>query len=381
VWLNYGDDRVADMPPKLTHRKKLGRRKILKLLLAFLGVVVLLLARDALLQWTVRDPGRSPDLQIGTTFIKINAEHLGLDWRSAYKEIINDVGIKQIRIPIFWDQLEREPGKFDWVDLDWQMQEAAKANAQVMLVVGHRVPRYPECYAPPWTKELDDAAFKRSLLSMTETVVKHYRDHPALGAWQVENEPLAKILGKIWGDGACREISHLVREEVQWVRRWADGRSDGRRIPTVVTYANAPWFVSQLRQTLTFGSDVVGMTLFNKLYFRSPVFTGYVEMFRLGPIATLRLAYQRSLIARNHQELWIAEMQAEPWGPDGPYKFDDPADAAVTMNPDRLRQTWDYAVQGGASRIYLWGIEWCLSERDRGRRPMLDAVKGLVATQ
>ena len=83
------------------------------------------------------------DLNIGTTFIKINAEHLGLDWRSAYQEIITDIGIKQIRIPIFWDQLEREPGKFDWVDLDWQMQEAAKAKAQVMLVVGHRVPRSP----------------------------------------------------------------------------------------------------------------------------------------------------------------------------------------------------------------------------------------------
>jgi hypothetical protein len=374
VWLNYGDDRFIDMRPKLT------RRRILKWLLAFLGAIVLLCARDVILQWTVRDPGRSPDLQIGTTFIKINAEHLGLDWRSAYQEILTDIGIKQIRIPIFWDQLEREPGKFDWADLDWQMQEAAKANAQVMLVVGHRVPRYPECYAPDWTKGLDEAAFRRSLFTMTETVVQHYRDHAALSAWQVENEPLAKILGKIWGDGSCREISHWVREEVQLVRRLADGRLDGRRIPTVVTYANAPWFVSQLRETLTFRSDVVAMTLFNKLYFRSPVFTGYIEMFKLGPIATLRLAYQRSVIVKNRQALWIAEMQAEPWGPDGPYKFDRPEDAAVTMNPDRLRQTWDYAVNGGASRVYLWGVEWCLSERDRGRSQMLEAVKGLVKT-
>ncbi len=360
-------------------RPKLTRRKILKWLLAFLGAIVLICARDAILQWTVRDPGRSPDLQIGTTFIKINAEHLGLDWRSAYQEILTDIGIKQIRIPIFWDQLEREPGKFDWADLDWQMQKAAKANAQVMLVVGHRVPRYPECYAPGWTTGLDEAAFKRSLFAMTETVVQHYRDHPALGAWQVENEPLAKILGKIWGDGSCREIVPWMREEVQLVRRLADGRSDGRRIPTVVTYANAPWPAAQLRKTLTFESDVVAMTLFNKLYFRSPVFTGYIEMFKLGPIATLRLAYQRSLITKNKQELWIAEMQAEPWGPDGPYKFDKPEDADVTMNPVRLQQTWDYAVNGGASRVYLWGVEWCLSERDRGRRQMLDAVKGLVA--
>jgi Cellulase (glycosyl hydrolase family 5) len=351
---------------------KLSRRKFVKFFIPLLLIIFLVYSKDAILQWTVRDPRRSPDLQIGTTFIKINAEHLGLDWRSAYKEILNDIGIKQIRIPIFWDQLEREPGKFDWADLDWQMQEAAKAKAQVMLVVGHRVPRYPECYAPDWSKGLDDAAFKRSLFTMTETVVKHYHDHPALGAWQVENEPLAKIMGKIWGDGTCREISHLVREEVQLVRRLDAGRR------TVVTYAFTPWTAAQVRETLKFDSDVVAMTLFNKLYFRSPFYTGYIEMFKLGPLSPLRLAYQRSLIAKNHQELWIAEMQAEPWGPDGPYKFDKPGDADVTMNPARLRETWDYAVRGGASRIYLWGAEWWLSERDHGRKAMLDAVKGLM---
>jgi hypothetical protein len=353
---------------------KLTRRKILKFFIAFLFAIFLMFARNAIWQWTVRDPGRSPDLEIGTTFIKINAEDLGLDWRSAYKEILTDIGFKQIRIPIFWNQLEREPGKFDWADLDWQMQEAAKANAHVMLVVGHRVPRYPECYAPDWTKPFDDAAFKRSLFTMTETVVKHYRDHPALGAWQVENEPEAKIMGKIWGDGTCREIAHLVREEVQLVRRL-----NVRRIKIVVTYAFAPWTASQLHRSLEFDSDVVAITLFNKLYFRSPFYTGYLEMFKLGPLSPLRLGYQRSVIAKNDQELWVAEMQAEPWGPDGPYKFDKPEDAYMTMNPARLRETWDYAVNGGASRVYLWGAEWWLSERDRGRSQMLDAVKGLVA--
>jgi hypothetical protein len=353
---------------------KLTRCRLLKFFISFLLVILLAYSKDAILQWTVRDPGRSANLQIGTTFIKINAEHLGLDWRSAYKEILTDIGIKQIRIPIFWDQLEREPGKFDWVDLDWQMQEAAKANAQVMLVVGHRVPRYPECYAPDWTKGLDDAAFKRSLFTMTETVVKHYRDHPALGAWQVENEPEAKIMGKIWGDGTCREISHLVREEVQLVRRL-----NMRRIKIVVTYAFTPWTAAQVRKTLKFDSDVVAMTLFNKLYFRSPFYTGYLEMFKLGPLSPLRLGYQRSLIKKNEQELWIAEMQAEPWGPDGPYKFDQPEDADITMNPARLRETWDYAVNGGASRVYLWGAEWWLAERNQNRRQILDAVKRLVA--
>lgn len=345
------------------------KRKAATLVLAFLFTLLLLWSRDAFLQWTVREPGQSPELKIGATFIKINAEHLGLDWRSAYREIIDDIGIKYVRIPIFWDQLERAPGRFDWIDLDWQMQQAETSNVKVMLVVGHRVPRYPECYAPDWTQNLSEAEFRRSLFSMTETVVEHFKDHPALDAWQVENEPLAKILGTIWGGEHCREISQWVREEVQIVKRL-----DGNK-PTIVTYAFTPWPASQLHETIKFGSDIVAITLFNKVFFRSPVFNGYVEMFRLGPLAPLRLAYQRSLVKRNRQDFWVAEMQAEPWGPKGPYEFENPDDAYLSMNPQRLKQTWDYAARSGASRIYLWGAEWWLSERNKGNSTMLELVK------
>jgi hypothetical protein len=346
------------------------KRSMLYLGAFFLGLL-LLFSRDALWQWTVPNPTPA-NVQVGTTFIKINAEHLGLDWRSAYREIINDIGIKQIRIPIFWDQLESKPGQFDWVDLDWQMQQAAAGNAKVVLVVGHRVPRYPECYAPGWSKSLDEVEFARSLFAMTTAVVTHFRNHPALDAWQVENEPLAKILGTIWGDGSCREIAHLVKSEVSLVKQLDPQH------PTIVTYAFTPWPASQLRQTIDFKSDIVGITLFNKLFFRSPFFTGYIEMFKLGPLSPLRLAYQRSLVKQHHQDFWVAEMQAEPWGPKGPYEFDKPEDTYITMNPTRLRETWDYALQGGASRVYLWGAEWWLQERDRGRSAMLDAVKRLI---
>ncbi|WP_156518550.1 hypothetical protein [Phormidesmis priestleyi] len=49
------------------------------------------------------------------------------------------------------------------------------------------------------------------------------------------------------------------------------------------------------------------------------------------------------------------------------------------MNPDRLTETWNYATRSGISRIYLWGAEWWLSERNKGNSSMLNAVKELVA--
>ncbi len=356
----------------MTIKRRRLKTVVVRLLGSFLLVLLLLFSRDFLLQWTVNDPGIPNDLKVGTTFIQINAEALGLNWKAAYREIINDIGIKQIRIPIFWDQIEPKPGIFDWKTLDWQMQEATNAKAKILLVVGHRVPRYPECYAPDWTRSLNAQDFKLALFKMTAAAVLHFKVHPSLEAWQVENEPLAKILGKIWGGENCREVTPLVAEEVKLVR------SLDQSHPTIVTFAFSPWMTSQLRQTLDFDSDVVAITLFNKVFFRSPVFNGYVEMFKMGFFSPLRLAYQRAIAHQKGKPFWVAEMQAEPWGPDGPYKFDHPADAYLSMNADRLTETWNYAARSGISRIYLWGAEWWLSERNKGNSSMLEAVKKRV---
>lgn len=350
--------------------KSRRKKPLLRLLIAALVTLFLLVFQDFLLQWTVKDPGVAR-VEPGATFIHINAEALGLDWQAAYREIIHDIGIKQIRIPIFWDQIEPTPGQFNWENLDWQMAEAAKAKASVLLVVGHRVPRYPECYAPAWTQTMDDRQFKQALFSMITATVTHFKDHPALTAWQVENEPLAKIVGTIWGGQDCREIAPWVAEEVKLVRS-LDPR------PTVVTYAFTPWMASQLRQTLKADSDVIAITLFNKVYFRSFFYTGYVEMFKLGLLAPLRLAYQRAIAAHHHKDFWVAELQAEPWGPDGPYQFDRPEDAYLSINADRLQETWNYATQAGVAKLYFWGIEWWLSERNQGNTSMLDAGQALI---
>ncbi|MBW4538083.1 MAG: cellulase family glycosylhydrolase [Myxacorys chilensis ATA2-1-KO14] len=348
------------------------KKTLIKVLLPFGLTLLLIFSKDFLLQYTVQNPGPANRVEIGATFIQMNAEALNLDWKAAYKEIINDLGINHVRIPVFWDQIESAPGIFNWSAIDWQMKEAAKANANVLLVVGHRVPRYPECYAPAWTQNFNDQEFKQSLLNMIEATVLHLKDYPALEAWQIENEPLAKILGKIWGGQTCREVAPFMTEEIKFVR------SLDPTHPTVVTFATTPWMASQLRQTLKFDSDVIAVTLFNKLFFRSPVFNGYVEMFKLGFISPLRLAYQKAVAEHQGKQFWIAELQAEPWGPDGPYQFEHPEDAYLSMNPERLTETWTYAMQAGISKLYFWGAEWWLAERNKGNAVMLNAVKKLM---
>lgn len=358
------------MPPTL---KRLNHRAIRKIILLFVLTLLLTFSSDALLQWTVPDPGVTRPIEAGATFIRDNVETLKMDWKAVYRELINDLGIKHIRIPVYWDQIEPQPGAFNWEALDWQMAEATKANAKIVLAIGHRVPRYPECFPPAWAQQLDDAAFHQAALKMMETTIQRFKSHPALEVWQVENEPLAKILGKIWGGTACREVTHLMAKEVAYVR------SLDSTHPTFVTYASAPWMMSQFRHTMSFGSDILGVTVWNKLFFKSPIFNGYIEMLKLGIVSPLRLGYQRAIAQSQNKQLWVAELQAEPWGSNGAYHFDRPEEAYETANPERLTELWNMVTRSGISRIYFWGSEWWLSEKAKGKPQMYDTVRSLTS--
>lgn len=356
--------------------RRLSNRKLLRLLFIASFSTFIIFARHWFLQFTIVPPGSPATIEYGATFSPRFANELHLDWQKAYQEIITDLGIKRLRLPIYWDEIEPQPGQFDWGKLDWQLQTAQRLGAKTLLVVGHRVPRYPECFAPNWTQSLSDRDFYTALDRFIQTTVDRYHSHPALEAWQVENEPLAKIVGKTWGIG-CREILDRVSEEVKLVR------SRDPQHPIVTTYANAPWPADQLTQTLKFGSDIVGVTLLNKLFFRSPFYTGYVEMFNLGPIAPLSLTYQHWLTQRNQQRYWVTELQAEPWGenPAG-IGAENPADAEKTMNPDRLSETISKATEAGISRIYLWGSEWWLFQHNTHKdERMLNFIKNQVKSQ
>jgi Cellulase (glycosyl hydrolase family 5) len=348
-------------------------QKIQKLLPLFLLTILIVFSQDWLLQWTVRSPDLPPNVEIGATFIRINADRLKLDWQKAYRQMIDDLAIRHIRLPVYWDQIEPEPGVFDWEALDWQMQVAADADAKILLAIGHRVPRYPECYAPAWTEGLNDAAFKNALFQMLDSVVDHYKDHAGLEAWQVENEPYANVMGRTWGLN-CREILSYLPEEIKFVRS-----VDQSKHPIVVTYTDTPWVVEQQRATLKLPSDIVGITMFEKLFFKSPIFNGYVEPYRqLGLLAPLSLTYQNVLAKRQGKPLWVVELQAEPWGPNGPYDNTE-TEAYKTMNPEMLQTIWNRATSAGISRIYLWGVEWWIAEKERGNSLMWNAGKGLAA--
>lgn len=127
--------------------------------------------------------------QFGVSFSAAQATGTGLNWREVYQAILYDLGVRRLRLGAYWDEIEPAPGAFDFAALDYQIDEAAKAGASVVVTVGRKVQRWPECHEPQWVRGMSETERQHAILTMLSVVVARYRAHPALAMWQLENEP------------------------------------------------------------------------------------------------------------------------------------------------------------------------------------------------
>jgi len=66
------------------------------------------------------------EISWGVVFSQRHAEYLGLDWKKSYLAILDELGSKNLKLVAYWDLIEKEPGVYDFSDLDWQIKEAKK---------------------------------------------------------------------------------------------------------------------------------------------------------------------------------------------------------------------------------------------------------------
>jgi len=153
-------------------------------------------------------------VNFGISFNQNHAASLGLNWKDTYLALLEDLHPQYIRIAAMWSEVEKEDGIFDYSDVDWMMNEAQKNGAKVLLVVGQKAPRWPECHVPSWVhdKNSERAAY---VFRYIQTTVLRYANHPALEFWQVENEPFIRFA---FGDCAGYDNT-IFGEEVELVRQ------------------------------------------------------------------------------------------------------------------------------------------------------------------
>lgn len=279
------------------------------------------------------------DARIGVTFSYIYAEQIGLDWKETYLAMLDDLKIKHIRVPVYWDRVEKSKGEYDFSAIDWQIEQAQERDAEIILVVGQKVPRWPECYVPKWVGEdpsnLNHEKLKEELLAFQKVVIERYKDKSVVKKWQIENEPFLDF-------GICSKVDEkLVDAEI------AQARSLDSR-PIIITDSGelSLWIKAASR------ADIFGTTMYREVYsenvghWRYPIGPNF---FKLKQWVIKNFADQKNAI--------VIELQGEPWVKG--WTVDQPLDVQLeSMNAGRLMDNVEFARKTGMKEIYVWGVEW-----------------------
>lgn len=300
-------------------------------------IISLILAVAAYILWSKFGGARYPNNEtaFGVTFSTTYAESLDLDWKAAYIATLDDLNVRHFRIPVYWNQIEQQQDVIVLDDIIWMLEEAEKRDADVLLVVGRRVPRWPECHVPDWAAEFSEEQIQREEVKMITRVVSALKDYPAIERWQVQNEPFFKYFGE-----CAPPDPEFIQKTVSLVKHI----DPDRKIVITDSGELSTW----VRAATT--GDILGISLYRVTW--NPIL-GYLRYPLPPSYYSSRAKVFKSLV----DDVIITELQAEPWVSGS--IMDTPIEEQYeSMNVDRFRNNIDYVRQTGFSEVYLWGIEW-----------------------
>ena len=318
--------------------------RILKISFWIFSILLVVALALAILFVLPVKPEKNENVKLGLTFSTRASEFLGLDWKKNYLDILNEINPEIIRIPVYWDRLEPTEGEYNWSDFDFQMEQLEGRRTQAILVVGIKLPRWPECHQPEWIDEYVDSAdiqgvsvAEDKLFKMIQAVVNRYKDHPNLYSWQVENELLFPF-------GECPEWvgnRNRLKREIAIVRE-AD---DNHPVMTSDSGELSTW-----ARTATLPIDVLGSSLYTTVYNEK---NGY----SYWPVNPYFYKFHIASVKPLVDEVIISELQLEPWGPDvlNNLEFDE---IYKSFSPHNFDEKIDFAQRTGASTVLGWGAEW-----------------------
>jgi len=291
----------------------------------------------------------------GVQFSKTHAEYLGLDWQQTYLALLDGLKVDHLRLAAYWNEIEAVHDVYDFSDLDWLMNEAMQRDVKVILAIGERLPRWPECHPPEWARNLPayDRAGERK--EFMRDVVQRYKKYQNLEFWQVENEPFLRVFGE------CERMpATTLKAEIELVKQ----EDSARRVITTDSGELSWW-----RPAAKLG-DVFGTTMYTTIW--SPVLRRYFSYDWIFSPASYRLRAWWS--GKSVADVFVIELQAEPWLA-GIHPNDMPlAEQYRSLNPERFQHNLALARKTGFPRVYLWGSEWWYWLKLNGNEQMWKTV-------
>lgn len=279
----------------------------------------------------------------GITFSTEYTNSLGLDWQETYQAILNELQVKYIRIPVYWDEIEKTEGVYDFSKYDYLISEGEKHNVKFVLSLGRRTPRWPECHAPAWLNKKSQAQAEALTLDTIKTIVERYKSHSSVEYWQVENEPFLSTFG------VCPPLDeNFLKQEFALVHS-LDSR------PVIITGSGE---MSSWRREARIG-DIFGSTLYRVVY---NSWFGYLHY----PFPTWFYQLKAKLAGLTPDRLMVMELQMEPWVPQGLITDLSQEEINKSMSVAQFKANLQYAINLNFRQTYLWGAEWWYWQKKYG---------------
>ncbi len=287
-------------------------------------------------------PTESLNTQYGVTWSKPYAEALGIDSQQGLIAALDDLGVRRFRIPVYWSEAEKTRGTYDFSAVQAQLDEIAKRKGTVVLAIGSRLPRWPECWEPEWVKSLDKAERIEAQFQYIRAAYNKFTDHPTVVAWQVENEPTIRFFGE------CKDYtSDLVSAELKLVRGLELQTRPRDRRSIITTHAG------EISTWLGYAgeADEIGISVYRKVV--NPV---------IGIISYEFIPAQAYMIHADLVRPWtgptfVSEFQMEPWS-DMPLQETAIEKQMITFDLEQMKRNIHFSKYLHFDFVDFWGVEW-----------------------
>lgn len=314
----------------------------------------------------------------GFSFSPLESVQAGRDPAADLERLLDATHPDLVRLPVYWELVAPEPDDMDFDSVDDMLGVIERHNARsgaqtrVVLTIGARNFLFPELHAPQWAGErsqpsLSVAQQGPAYRSYFETSIERYRSSPLLYAWQVENEPFDNVVNSFTGDDQI-DAGQLAWEVAQVQRLDPEHRVvvttyDAFQVAIDVVGAYAPALLPLVgggsghpSEALSAG-DALGLDVY---------VDGPSVPYRDTTSIALRSQWKAQALSfwadRAHadgKQIWLAEMQAEPWGEDGAFSPGD----LVTSARDYRQAPLDVVLLWGAG-TWLTDPAWMAAADD-----------------
>jgi hypothetical protein len=326
--------------------KLLPKGKVKKVFVIFLYILIIIFVIFEIFSYRPKPE----KINYGTSFNVPYAIELGLDWQEAYIATLDDLGMDRVRLAAQWSFVEPQKDVYDLSALDFQLDEAEKRDVDVILSVGRRTPRWPECHVPEWASEMSDEEWQAEVSELIEIIVKRYKGYENISYWQIENEPYLEV----FAFEHCGELDEeFLDAEIALVREIDENR------PLLLTDSGnlGRWTEAYSR------GDAFGTSVY--LYFWNP----YIGRFRsILPPSFYRAKTNLMEMIHGKKETFLIELSLEPWLIQPLVKT--PVETQLEMmDLERMENILEYGKKTRLENQYLWGVEWWYWLKEKKDQP------------